>query len=136
MYINWLQDQKQLKPDRSWIEFSPQEFTMSPGKGQAVDVKMSLPLKVVPGDYFAYLVAKPIKGAAPGEVGIGVAAASKLYFTVKPANIFQGVYYRLASLLVRGAPWTYIVIGVIILAIFLKFVGRFISVDIGIRKKK
>jgi hypothetical protein len=125
-----------LVPGRDWFTFSPDKFVIEPGKAQMVNVKMTVPIKAVPGDYFCFLSAFPIQGSTPGSTAVGIAVASKLFFTIAPSNIFVGIYYRVASLIVRYAPWTYIVFGVIILAIFLKFVGRFISVDIGIKKKK
>ena len=91
-------------------------------------------MKVKPGDYFCYLEAHPIIKARPGTT-IGVAAATKTYFTVAPANIWQAIYYKTSSYFAMNAPWSYIVLAVVITAIFLAIIRRFFSFKINIRKK-
>jgi hypothetical protein len=128
----------QLRPDRSWFSFKPDELYLEPGKLQNVKVILTLPVRTPPGDYFCYLEAHPVSKKVEGAGGtsIGVAAATRLYFSVAPANIFQGVYYRLASLFARWAPWSWVVLSVIGLASLIAFLRQFISLDIGISKRK
>lgn len=109
------QDQPELEPPEEWIEFEPQSFTLEPGKTQVVQIKIRLPIDTVPGDYFAYLEAHPTKKAQDGQTSIAIAAAAKLYFTIAPANIFQGIYYKIASFWVEYTPWTNIVAGILLL---------------------
>lgn len=70
----------------------------------------------------------------PGT-SVGIAAAAKLYFSVAPANIFVGLYYRVVSLLTIYSPWSYIVSVVVLLAIlgtlFKKFFRFNIKVSVG-----
>jgi len=110
----------ELRPPREWFSFNPQKFYLEPGKVQQVEVILSVPLKAQPGDYFCYLEGHPIKKkSGQGGAAIGVAAAAKLYFTVVPANIFQGIYYRFISLYSRYHPWDTIVLVIIIFAILI-----------------
>lgn len=51
--IEYHQDQPQLLPDKTWFNFSPASFRLEPGKTQTVAIILSLPIKTVPGDYFA-----------------------------------------------------------------------------------
>ena len=88
-----------------------------------------------PGDYFAFLQGRPLQKTETGMTSIGVAAATKLYFTVAPANIFVGIYYRIASLATLYSPWSYIVSAIVIAALLIAILRRFISFNIGIRKK-
>jgi len=82
-----------------------------------VQIKLTLPVKTNPGNYFAYLEAHPVKKTvSSGGTTIGVAAAAKLYFTVAPANIFQGIYYRFISIYSRYHPWDTIILAVIFTA--------------------
>ena len=132
--VTYHQDQPQLRPAKEWFSFSPSQFHLEPGQSQSVAVKLSLPVKTKPGDYFAYLEAHPIIKAGPGTT-IGVAAATKTYFTVIPANLWQAIYYKTASLMTMYAPWTYVVLAVIIVAILIVILRKFFAFQIGIRKK-
>lgn len=128
------QDQPQLRPAQEWFSFNPSKFHLEPGQSQSVAVKLSLPMKVKPGDYFCYLEAHPIIKAGPGTT-IGVAAATKTYFSVVPANLWQAIYYKTQSLLVMYAPWTYVVLAVVAAAIIITIFRKFFAFQIRIRKK-
>ena len=114
----------QIRPSRDWFHFEPLSFHLNPGEVQLVKVTLTLPAKTQPGDYFAYLEGHPVKKSVSGQTSIGVAAAAKLYFTVTPANIFQGIYYRFISLYSRYHPWDTIVLALIFAAILLRFIGK------------
>jgi len=132
--VTYHQDQPQLRPAKEWFSFSPSQFHLEPGQSQSVAVKLSLPVKTKPGDYFAYLEAHPIIKAGPGTT-IGVAAATKTYFTVIPANIWQAMYYKTTSFFTIYAPWTYVILAIIVAAIIISIFRRFFALQIGIRKK-
>lgn len=132
--ITYHQDQAQLRPGKDWFSFSPASFTLEPGASQSVAVKLTLPMKVKPGDYFCYLEAHPIIKAGPGTT-IGVAAASKTYFSVAPANIWQAIYYKLTSLMTMHAPWTYVVLAIVLGAIIIAIFKKLFVFHIGIKRK-
>ncbi len=132
--VTYHQDQPQLKPAQEWFSFEPQQFHLEPGQSQSVAVKLTLPVKAKPGDYFAYLEAHPIIKAGPGTT-IGVAAATKVYFTVVPANIWQAITYRISSFFATYAPWTYVVLAIVIGAIIIVIFRKFFAFQIGIRRK-
>ena len=132
--ITYHQDQPQIRPAQEWFSFSPSGFHLEPGQSQSVVVKLSLPVKTKPGDYFAYLEAHPIIKAGPGTT-IGVAAATKTYFSVIPANIWQAIYYKTTSFFTIYAPWTYVVLAIIAAAIIISIFRKFFAFQIGIRKK-
>ena len=123
--IDYRGNQPELKPNKEWFSFEPLQFALEPGQSRIVQIKLTLPIKINPGDYFAYLEAHPIKKTtASGGATIGVAAAAKLYFTVAPANIWQGIYYRFISLYSRYHPWDTIIFAVIFATILLRFIGK------------
>lgn len=132
--ITYHQDQPEIRPEEAWFDFSPASFSLSPGESQNVAIKLSLPVKMKPGDYFAYIEAHPVVVSGPGTT-IGVAAATKTYFTVEPANLWQAVVHRVSSFFVLNAPWTYVVSGVVLGAIIIVLFRRFFSFNIGISKK-
>lgn len=132
--VTYHQDQPQMRPAEGWFSFSPSSFHLESGQSKNVAVKLSLPMKVKPGDYFAYLEAHPIIKAGPGTT-IGVAAATKTYFTIVPANLWQAIYYKITSFLTMYAPWTYVVLAVVLAAIIIAIFRKFFAFQIGIRKK-
>lgn len=131
-------DQKEMWPPREWFHFEPKIFDLEPGRARTVEIRVDLPIKAVPGDYFAFLEGHPIDKSvqtASGSARIGVAAAAKLYFSVAPSNVFQAIYYKVTSFFVKTSPWSQIIIGVIVLAFMVVFVRRNFKFNITIGKK-
>lgn len=133
--IEYHENQPELKPEREWFSFTPASFSLDPSGSQIVEVALTLPLKTEPGDYFAYVEAHPTRKADDGQSRVGVAAAAKLYFKVAPANVFQAAYHRVASFITRNAPWSYVVMAVVAGALLLKFLRRFIHLDIRVQRR-
>lgn len=129
--VEYLQGTPELRPAKEWFTFEPQTFHLDPGAVRIVNATLTLPTNVEPGDYFAYLEGHPFVKSVAGQTSIGVAAAAKLYFSVAPSNIFQAVYYRLASLSVRFYPWDVIVLGVVALTLLLRFIGKRFKFEIA-----
>lgn len=127
----------QMWPDKSWFKFEPAEFSLSPGQSQNVRVTLSIPIKTTPGDYFAYLEAHPVakKNDSSGGITIGVAAATKVYLTVSPSNIFQGIYYKVAFFITRHAPWTYIFFAILMAAVLIFLFRKYFKFNVSIGKK-
>jgi len=132
--VTYHQDQPELRPSQEWFSFSPSQFHLKPGESKSVSVKLSLPVRVKPGDYFCYLEAHPIIKAGPGTT-IGVAAATKTYFTIIPANIWQAIYYKISSFFEMYAPWTYVVLAVTIGTVILTVLRKFFAFQFKIRKR-
>lgn len=132
--VAYHQDQTELLPDKNWFIFTPSSFHLEPGKAQLVDIKINLPIKTEPGDYFAYLEGHPIATVKKGNTTLGVAAAAKLYFTVVPANIFYGIYYKITTFFNVYSPWpqrALIAIAVIAVLIFIK---KNFNININMKK--
>jgi hypothetical protein len=135
--IKYREGQSQLQPKLEWFSFSPNNFSLGEGESQVVEIKLALPIKgVVPGDYFAFLSASPVAKAELGGTSLGIAAAAKLYFTVAPSNIISGVYYRVISLVTLYAPWSYVVVVIVLLSLLFVVVRRYFSFNIGINIKR
>jgi len=132
--IAYQQNQPELKPSEKWFSFNPPKFRLEPGKGQMVEVIINLPLKVEPGNYFAYLEGKPIAMAQKGTTSIGVAAASKLYFTIVPANYLYAIYYKVAGFYETYAPWPKRISIVLAILIVLALFKRFFNIQINVKK--
>ncbi len=121
----------EMWPERSWFRFDPTTFQLEKGGVQQVKVLLVLPPKTPPGKYFAYLEAHPVDKSEVGESQVGIAAASKLYFTVAPSNIFSAWYYRFVSLYSRYHPWDTIVLSVIGTLILVRFLGKRFKIQIA-----
>lgn len=122
----------EMFPQLEWFNFEPKIFYLEPGESQLVQIQIILPVKgVKPGDYFAYLGASPIKSLESGKTSIGVTAATKLYFTVIPANVLQGLYYRFISIYSRYHPWDTIILIIIILAIAIRLLSSKFKIQIA-----
>ena len=128
-------EQKELQPPAEFIILNPRSFYLEPGASQVVSLSLDIPVKTKPGDYLAYVEAHPVATSAGGGMQIGVAAATKLYFTVKPANVFVGVTNSIANFFTRTAPASYIALGIIVLGLVVFFVRRRIRIDIRIARK-
>ncbi len=135
--VTYLSDQPELQPPGEWFTFTPRTFPLEPGKSQLVEVALTLPVDARPGSYFAFLEAHPV---TKGEgVTIGIAAATKLNFTVKPSGVLGAAIERVRSLLEKNAPASYIiiiVIGAVLALSLLIIVGRkYLAVQIRLKRK-
>ncbi len=132
--VTYQHEQEQLRPEGAWFSFNPQSFYLEAGGSQKVDISLNLPVKVKPGDYFAYLEAHPT--AKKEGVTIGVAAATKLYFTVKPSGILGAAIARVRSWFENNAPYSYWALaGLIALAVIL-VLRRFFALELALKRKK
>jgi hypothetical protein len=129
-----MQTQEELQIPDGYLRFSPQSFYLEPGKNQIVEVVLDLPVSAVPGDYYGLIEGHPVADET-GSTSIGVAAATKLYFTVKTANTLQGIGFAVYHFLVRNSPWTIIVPAVIILGLLIYYLSRRIKLDIKMTKR-
>lgn len=129
------QDQPQLAPPQEWFDFSPSEFYLEPGEAQTVAIKLSLPLKTVPGGYFAYLEGHPVKKSQSGNTTIGVAAAAKLYFTIAPANFLEAIYYKTAAFWTAHMPWTNIIAALLAIILTSRLFKKFFKIQVNVKKK-
>jgi hypothetical protein len=139
--VEYHQQQEQLWPPREWFHFEPRTFYLEPGKAINVKIQLVLPLNAKPGNYFAYLEARSLnKDNIPGGARIGVAAAAKLYFTIAPANIFLAIYFRIQSLIKIYSPWSWVIIAVVLGAIFILLLRavfrKFFKIQISFKGKE
>ena len=134
--ITYHAEQPEMWPDGEWFNFSPSNFHLEPAEAQIVNINLNIPIKAVPGDYFAFVEAHPVVPAnTTGGAHINVAAATKFYFSVAPDNIFQGMYYRILSLFHNSAPWGYIILAVIVMAILLTIFKKHFKFNLSVKRK-
>ena len=134
--VAYHQDQKELAPSQEWFNFNPSSFYLEPGQTQVVKIALNLPIRTTPGDYFAYLEASPEKKSEEGKTKINIAAATKLYFTVDPANIFQGLYYKAIGFWKEYSPWTNITAAFIVTFIIIYIFRKIFNIEVRLKRKK
>ena len=132
--VSYLHQQKELRPAQEWFTFEPKTFYLEPGQSQPVSISLSIPVNAKPGDYFASIEAHPI--VKKTGVSSGVAAATKLYFTVKPASIFAAVVARVSTFFEPTAPTSYIVLGVAGLIGVIFLFRRFFHIRFRVERKE
>ncbi len=132
--VTFLSEQQELKPEATWFSFAPQSFPLSAGDSQPVEVRLTLPVDTRPGDYFAFLEAHPVQKAE--GTTIGVAAATKLNFTVKPSGVLGAAIERIRSLIETNAPTSYYALGLVGGIILIVVVRRYLEVNVGLKAKK
>lgn len=134
--ISYHTDQQELMPSSDWFKFKPETFKLKPGESQVVEVKLDLPLRTEPGQYFAYLEGSPVITSEKGKSSVGIAAAAKLYFEIEPSNIFEAIYFKAASIFNMYSPWSErvsITVGVVVLLLVLK---KVLNIEISFGKKE
>lgn len=133
MGVAYHQDNPQMRPRKDWFVFSPATFTILPAESQEVLVTMIVPVKAEQGDYFAFLESGPVGTDKPGTT-VGIAVATKLFFTVAPANIWQAVLHRVSAFFRIHSPWSWIGLGIALFVILVFLFRKFFSFNIGVRK--
>src|SRR5690606_14056062 len=119
--------------DQKWFSFQPDSFSLEPGQSRQVSVRIDLSRNAEPGEYFALLRAQTVGDGAAGTE-VGVAAATKLTFSVEPASWFQAQRHRLNRWLDDMAPWAYIApLG--LLAVFLVLKARKLPYRVRLERK-
>ena len=132
--ISYLADQDEERPPEDWFEFQPQRFFLEAGEIQEVNIRIVLPSGADPGDYFALIEAHPI---APEEgVTIGVAAATKLSFTVKPSNLFSAWLLQVRNFFDDGAPWSYVIPSSLLALLLLYLLQRYFRLRLRIERRR
>lgn len=128
--VEYNEVQDELKPEKKWFNFSPKDFELEPGKAKTVNIVLAPEFSAKPGKYFAYIEAHPIKKDQTGTTSIQVAAATKLYFEVKPANIFMRIFYALQAFWSKYHTWIIIAITAISLAIIVQMVKKHLNISV------
>ena len=105
-------EQAELEPPESWFSFSPKRFHLEPNQSQRVEIRLKLPLTARPGNYFAFIEAYPVTARGAGGVAIGIAAATKLSFTVKPSNVFSAAFLWFFHRFRDASPWSWTGVGI------------------------
>lgn len=130
MAISYHEGQPELKPAAAWFNFDPKTITLEPKQSKNIAITLHIPANARPGAYFVYLEAHPV--AKAGAVAIGIAAVARLYFTVKPANIFSALANQASAFIQDQAPYSWVVLGVILLVIIIILIRRFVRISLRV----
>ena len=134
MGVAYHQENPQMRPRKDWFVFSPSSFSILPTESQEVLVTMIVPVKAEQGDYFAFIESGPVGVLDKPGTTVGIAVATKLFFTVAPANIWQAVLHRTEAFFRINSPWSWVGLGVVLFAVLIFLFRKFFSFNIGVRK--
>ena len=133
--ISYFADQEEERPPKDWFEFEPQRFFLEAGESQQVNIRIVLPRGADPDDYFALIEAHPI-ATGEGGVSIGVAAATKLTFTVKPSSQFAAWRLQVRNFFEDGAPWSYIIPSSLLALFVLYLLRRYFRLQLRFERRR
>jgi hypothetical protein len=130
--VMYVYEQKELRPPKEWVVFEPATFHLEPNEGRIVEIRLNIPLDAEPGAYFCFLEATP--KTDEGGFSIGAAAATKLYFSVKPAHILAALIHKAALFMAETAPASYLVIIAVLMIVAVIGLRKYSSIEV--RRKK
>ena len=133
--ITYRSEQEELQPPEDWFSFNPSQFRLEADQSQVVEVKLKLPLTAKPGDYFAFIEAFPVTTEGGGGVAIGIAAATKLNFTVKPSNVFSASFLWFFHRFRDASPWSWTGVGIFGALVLGFVVYRYVPLRIQIGRR-
>jgi hypothetical protein len=128
MGASYVAGQKGRRPAETWFRFSPGQFTLAPGRTQAVKTRLDIPTGAEPGDYAALVEATIVSDAKGAQVG--AAAAARLTFTVEPSNWLEAWWLKLKTWFSDQTPWSWLVPALVLGALLAWWVGRRFSFQI------
>ena len=132
--VTYLSEQEEMQPAGEWFAFSPQSFPLTAGSSQTVDIVLTLPVDARPGNYFAFLEAHPV---AKGEgVTIGVAAATKLNFTIEPKGVLGAAIERVRSLIEANRPMAYSIAVIAGVVVVISLGRKYLDIRVGLKNPK
>ena len=114
--IGYLAEQPQRQPAADWFVFSPERFALEPGASTDVVARLIVPSDAEPGEYFALVKAQTVSRSA-GGTSVGVAAATKVSFSVVDSGWFDARVREVNRWLYESEPWIYLLPGVLLLVI-------------------
>lgn len=132
--ITYHQDQPAYPPPAAWFHITPDNFSLEPGESKAVEVKIQIPIKVEIGEYFAYIEARPENTVQTEQTKLGIAAATKLDFTVENATRIQAIMYWLRAFWLRHAIPIVIVSALIVTLSSAAIIKMFLKIDVSIKR--
>lgn len=117
--------------------FSPARFTLAPGETQNAAVHLNLPFDAPAGDYLVYLEAHPLQSEQSGQVAIGVAAATKLFYSVgQSPSVLGALKQRVLTLWRLYLPWSLIFVLLLDFLLIFFLLRSLISLKITLRLPK
>lgn len=136
MTVQYNETQPEQKPPSGWVNFSPSTFKLGPGDVQQIVITLHPPYDAMPGDYFAYLEARPVKKDESGSTAIAVAAATKFSFKVIPANFLMRIYYAVLAFWITYKLIIIPVVAALIIVIIVLLAKKYLKVEVKRKKPK
>ncbi len=132
--ISYMGDQEEQRPPGDWFSFSPSEFRLEAGESRTVAIRLNIPVAARSGDYFALVEASPKAPEGSGVV-VGIAAATKLTFTVRASNPIIGSALWVFNRVNDAAPYSYIFAGLAVFLALAYWIRRRLNIRISFERR-
>ncbi len=132
--ISSISDQTQLAPPAEWFSLEPGIIHLQPGDNQQIEISLTIPFKAKSGEYFALVESSP-RSTGGSAVAVGIAAATKLYFSVKPANFITSLMVKIPFWIENTFPFFYLVSGAVITCVLVFFFLKYFRFRFKLERK-
>jgi hypothetical protein len=132
--VNYLDETGRTRPPSSWFRISPSSIDLASHESKVVQLDIDLPTGARPGSYLAMIEAHPAQ-TAEGTL-ISAAAATRVSFSVKPANRFEAWRLRVDRTIDDYAPWSYALPALSLAILTLFMLRRSLRVNVNVERRR
>ena len=133
LQLTFREGQEELRVREEWVIFEPQAFHLEAAERMPVGISLRIPNGARPGEYFAFIEAQSIP-EGPGTQ-VGIAAASRLRFVVKPSTLIEGYFNNVRTFFEDFAIWAWTGVGIFVAAIIVYSFKRWVRVRIRLERQ-
>ena len=132
--VNYLNDADRERPPSSWFGISPSSIDLAPHESKVVQLDIDLPTGARPGSYLALIEAHPAQTA--DGTRISAAAATRVSFSVKPANQLEAWRLKIDRAINDHAPWSYALPAFALAILTLFMLRRSLRVNVNFERRR
>jgi hypothetical protein len=132
--ITYMNEQKEMTPSADWFQFDPQRFNLEAATSRKISISLHIPQDAPPGQYFALIEAHPLVEGSGGTT-IAIAAATKLFFSVKKGNTSDSVLNSIGDFFSDSGPYSYIGLGIIVAVMLVVLSRRFFKFRFKVERR-
>ena len=134
VFVDRASKQSELFADPRWVTVSPTTVSLDASRSALINATISVPFFARPGNYQALIVAQPIVPGA-GANTPNVQVGTKVVFRIVHSNPLAALYWRIRSLLELWAPWSYILLALLVVLPLVRYLARRYQVSFAVSRR-
>ena len=134
VFVDRASKQSELFADPRWVTVSPGTVSLDASRSALINATISVPFLARPGNYQALIVAQPVVPGASANTP-NVQVGTKVVFRIVHSNPFAALYWRIRSLLELWAPWSYILLALLVVLLLVRYVARRYRVSFAVSRR-